>query len=96
MHTHTFEKCTSTCTYVDKLDFQACSLATTEKKILLFFQSWASYHKLFPWSVVISNNFKALGLGFQSLAGENQHSSVWTTIWKVTNRLANAFKALKN
>lgn len=36
-----------------------------------------------------------MGVGFQSLAGENQHSSVFTTVWKVTSRLANAFKALK-
>lgn len=87
--------CTSICTHVDKLDSQACSLATTETEFCCIFKAGPPITSFFSWSLVISNNFKALELGFQSLAGENQHSSVLTTIWKVTHRLANAFKALK-
>lgn len=91
----TFQMCTSICTHVDKLGFSSLFPSYHRKRILLYFQSWASYHKLFSWSLVMSNNFKALELGFRSLAGEDQQSSVLTTIWKATCRLANAFKALQ-
>lgn len=66
-----------------KLDLQACSLATAEKESGYVFKAGLLITGFFsPWSLVKSqkSNFKTLGLGFQSLAGKNQHSSVFTTI----------------
>lgn len=68
--------CTYICTYMGKLDLQACSLATAEKESCYVFKAGLLITGFFsPWSL-----FKTLGLGFQSLAGKNQHSSVFTTI----------------
>lgn len=64
--------CTYICTYMDKLDFQACSPATTEKASCYIFKAGPLITCFFPWSLVKSqkSNFKTLGLGFQSLAGK--------------------------
>lgn len=78
--------CTDICTSMDKLDFQACSLATTEKESCYIFKAGILIIGFFPWSLVKSqeSSFKALGLGFHSLAGKNLHCSVFTTIQKVS------------
>lgn len=83
--------------YMDKLDFQAYSLATTEEESCYVFKVGPLITSFFPWSLVKSEkrSFKIVGLGFQYLAGENQHIYVLATIYNVTNSLVNVFKALK-
>jgi len=78
---------------MDKLDFQSCSLATTEKESCYIFKAEPLITGFFPWSLVKSqeSNFKALVLGFQSLTRKNQHSSVFRIIYEVTNGLVNVF-----
>lgn len=81
---------------MDELDFQACSLVTTEKESCYMFKAGPLITDFFfPWSLVKSqrSDFKALKLVFQSLSGKNQQSSVFTAVYKVTNILVSVFKA---
>lgn len=63
-----------------KLDFQACSLATTGKECCCVFKAGPLIIGFFPLKLIKSqkSNFKIVWLDFQD--GKNHHSSTFTVI----------------